>query len=186
MKIIGDGKAGINSAGSNVTIDTFNNRVFNHEVFGVSKRFAIPKNSSINIIIDPTESGVFPKNDFVILPFSISTVGAGPVEVDIYAGVDSDPDGTLWESMDRNQVESLTAHTKIRLNPTINNIGTKTHLEYCIYSEAGQGNTANVAGGIKTVLITKSRTDLTFSIRLTNLDTSNNARGVFTMDWFEV
>jgi len=182
----GNGETGINKFGSTVTLDTFNNRVFNHQVFGLSKRFTIPANGVVDIVIDPTEKGTFPKNTFVMLPLSINTSGAGPVEVDIYAGTDSDQDGTLWDSTDRNFDTPLTAHTTIRFNPTISTIGTKSPTEYCIYSVAGQGNTADVGGSVKTDLITVPRKDIRYTIQLTNTDSSNEARGVFTFDWFEV
>lgn len=183
--VIGGGKVGVNSFGSQVFLDEFNNRIFNHEVFGVAKRFPIPASGVVDIVIDPTENGAFPKENFIFLPFVVEAKGAGPIEIDIYIDPDSDPDGTLWESIDRNFDGSLTAHTVVRLNPTINSTGIKSPTEYILESAAGQGNTADVGGEVKQDLLIIPLKTISVLVRITNTDTTNSARGHFVIDWFE-
>lgn len=182
---IGGGEAGKNSFGSNITLDTFNNRVFKHEVFGVAKRFDIPSSGVVNIVIDPTENGTFPKNTFVFLPFKLGAKGGGPIEVDVYFDTDSDADGTLWEAVDRNFDGAVTAHTVLRLNPTINSDGLKLPVEYIIESAAGQGNASDIGGEIKQDLLMIPLKTTRVMTRLTNTD-NNAARGSIVIDWFEV
>lgn len=181
---IGNGTPGINQFGSNVTLDTFNNRVFKHEVFAISKRIAIAKNTSIDIVIDPTENGTFPQDDFVLLPIFAQATGGGPVNIDIYAGSDTDPDGTLIESVDRNTDGALTAHTVIRQDPTINDIGTKLPVEFQIPSN-GTAAVSEIGGSTKDNFILIPRKDIRYLFRFTNVDTVANVTLVFTVNWFE-
>ena len=180
------GQVGINSFGSNVTLDTFNNRVFNHEVFGVSKRFDIAANAVMNVIIDPTEKGAFPKKTFVFLPIFVFTHGAGPVEIDIYVGTDSDDDGTEWKSIDRYFEDAIVPHTVVRLNPTINADGIKTEFEDRIESSSGLGIASDVGGSVKGDFLIIPLKNIKTMIRLTNTDVTNPARGVFKFNFFEV
>ena len=184
--MIGNGEVGINNFGSRIVLDTFNNRVFNHEVFGVAKRFSFGASSQTHIVINPIEKGAYPHNTLVFLPITVKSYGAGPIEIDIYVGTNSNNDGTLWESTDRNFIDPLTAHLTWRLNPTITNIGIKTPTEYSIYSSAGVGNSEDVGGEIKTSLLFIPVKTVAQTIRLTNTDASNAGIGHISANWFEV
>ena len=183
--MIGQGDSGLNSFGSRITLDTFNNRVFSHEVFGVSKRFTIPANSGIYVIIDPTANGVFPKNTFVLLPINIKTFGAGPVEINIhisptYSG------GTEWAAIDRNFVEPVTPHTKTLIVSSLDTIGAITPFEDIIESAAGQGNSSDVGGSVKGDLLINADKAKVYAIHIMNTDTSNAVTGRFAYNFFEV
>lgn len=182
--MIGSGRPGFNTFGSHVTLDTFNNRVFNHEVFSVSKRFTLASAGTAVIVIDPTENGAFPKDTFVFLPIEIQGNLSGPLFVDFYAGVDSDPDGTLWESTDRNLDNPETAHVVFRLNPTINSMGVKGAPEFEITSD-GMGAAQNIGGSIKEDFIFVPRKDIRYAFEITN-NGGSTANVVFGADWFEV
>jgi len=183
---IAPGNAALNSFGSTITLDTFNNRVFSHEVFGISKRFTIAAGAVMNIVIDPTENGTFLKSTFVFLPLSISAHGGGPVNIDIYAGTDSDADGTEWVATDRNFIGPVTPHTVVRHNPTINTAGVLSPVEDRIESAAGVGVHADTGGQVKGDFLFVPRSDIRYMVRLTNTDVTNPATGVFAFNYFEV
>lgn len=180
-----DGPAGRNGFGSNITLDTFNNRVFSHEVFSISKRFTIPASGTINIVIDPTENGAYPFGELVVLPIFFQAFKAGPVNIDVYAGTDSDADGTLCGSTDRNQVDPIVPHLVVRLNPTINNIGAKQPPEFQIASN-GTGASTVIGGSSKEDLIIKGTPAIRQTFQLLNQDNTNIAECVFAFNWFEV
>ncbi len=179
------GKIGINDLGVTVSLDAFNNRVFEHHVFEISKRFTIAPSSVAYIVIDPTEKGPYTKDIFVTLPFSISAFGAGPINVDYYTNTDSNADGTEIISGDRYFDNPSTAHSVIRLNPTINNEGNILHIEDKIYSSAGQGNASDVSSSSKSDFIYIPPKTARYTLKLSNLDTTNTADCVIKMNWFE-
>lgn len=183
-KKIGAGGTGLNSFGSNITLDTFNNRVFKHEVFAISKRIPVAKSGIARVVIDPTENGVFLQDDFVFLPISVQANGGGPVDIDVYAGTDSAADGTVIESLDRNTDKALTAHTVFRLNPTINDNGTKLPVEFCIPSN-GVSAVSEIGGAVKSDLILIPRKDIRYMFVFTNIDTVDDVTLVFSLNWFE-
>jgi len=180
---VGD-TSGLNIEGEVVVIDTFNNKVLNHEIFSISKRFTIAKSSSITIVIDPIENGPFIKEDFQFLPLFIQAAGGGPVNIDLYAGVDSDTDGTIWESIDRNTVDPLTAHIVTRLNPTINNIGLKVPTEFQIPSN-GTPATSTIGGEVKENFLLVPRKDIRYAFILENLDAVTAVNCIFAFNWIE-
>lgn len=183
--MIGNGKNSLNAFGSTITLDTFNNRVFNHEVFSISKRFTIAKTASVIIVIDPLENGAFPFATWVSMPISIQGFKAGPVNIDMYVGGDFDPDGTEWGSIDRNNVGAITPHIVTRFQPTINNMGSKLPVEFQIPSN-GTGASSVIGGAIKEDFLLKADPTLRYAFELTNTDTTNTVECVFAFNWFEV
>ncbi len=182
---IGGGKAGLNVFGSNITLDTFNNRVFKHQVFGLSKRFSLAKTTSATVVIDPTENGPYTKNEFVLLPIYIQAANAGPISIDVYIGTDSDSDGTLWLGGDRNFEDPETPHILARLNPTITSLGTQTPFEFQVPSN-GTPAVTTIGGEVQDNLIIIPRKDIRFALVLTNNDTVNAASCVVAFNWFEL
>ncbi|MCK5600656.1 hypothetical protein KAR91_02235 [Candidatus Pacearchaeota archaeon] len=178
----GNGKTGINDFGSNVTLDTFNNRVFNHEVFGIAKRFSIGASEVIDIIID---SRSFDKETFVLLPFSILGFDAGPLNVDIYTGtVYTDATGVLWPGIDRNLETPVIPKVFGVYKPTITNVGTKSEAEFLVPSN-GTAAVAKIAGSTKEDLLLKLQPGINYMIRITNT-TATIGFGSFGVSWFEV
>lgn len=185
--IIGGNNVGRNSFGSTITFDTLNNRVFNHEVFGITKRFTIAPGEFADILIDPTENGPFPKRTFVVLPAKIKAKGAGPVYIDMYVNpIVTAATGAILVPLDRNFDSAVTPHTVVRLNPTVTNVGTKAPFEDSIESANGQGNTADVGGEIKDDFIIVPSKTIKYMIRLSNTDTTSTARCVFALNYYEV
>ena len=183
--MIGTGKIGVNSFGTNIILDTFNNRVFKHQMFSVSKRVELSGNDLLWVVFDPTENGVFPKDTLVLLPFFVKATGGGSIQIDIFYGLDSDTDGTIVNAIDKNYLNSVVPHSTIRLNPTINNIGEQSPLEDRMFSVAGQGNSSDNTDISNEALLSVLDPSIKYAIRLTNTST-DTANIVAKLKWFEV
>ena len=178
--MIGNGRAGINQFGVNVILDVFNNRVFNHEIFGISKRFDIAASEVIDIILDTT---LFDKDQLVLLPVSVSGFDAGPLNVDLYIGTTYTV-GTTWPGTDRNLVDPVTPKSFGKYKPTITVLGTKSEVEFFVPSN-GVAAVAKLAGATKEDLIIKLAPGTTYHFRITNT-TASTGQGLFAANWFEV
>lgn len=177
-------ESAINNFGSKVVIDTFNNRVFNHEVFQLSNRLTVPGNTTVKVVFDPTENGVFPFKALVQLPFIVKGYNGGPINIDIYAGVDSDPDGTVLEVTDKNLLDPVTPHSVLRLDPTINNDGVKSPIENTVYSFSGGFFTASNADESEEKIITVLDPSIRYSVHLINTS-ADDASCLVRLKWFE-
>jgi hypothetical protein len=162
-------------------IDVANAKVFDGVAFSVSKRLSIG-NSSVNYItIDGRACNC---DRLVFLPAAFKAFGAGPVEVDFFFGTDADEDGTVWESVNRDNESSNVSPLVTRLNPTINNLGALLPVEFIILSD---GNAAVAVAGAesKEGQLFLARQDGKYMFRITNLEASA-AWGHFAMNWFEI
>jgi len=168
--------------GAITTVDINSQKVFRDVVFSWSKRFNIAASGTIDIVINPT--GIPSDKTLVMLPITFTAIGAGPINIDMYAGVDSDEDGTLWAGGNRDFRSSTQPDTTVRLNPSINDVGTKAPFEFLIPSD-GVPATATVGGQTKADLIFIARTDIKYLFRLVNTE-ANIANCVFAMNLFEV
>ena len=181
---VGNG-AGINKYGSTIVLDTFNNRVFNHQVFMISKRLELAGNDSIILIFDPTEKGAYLLDTLIQLPFSIKAYNGGPIDIDIYTGVDSANDGDIIESIDKNYIDQISAHCTVRKDPTINNLGVKSPIENIIFSEAGTNKIAGNLDSADENLLTILDPTVRYAVELTN-KSSDSADVLVKLKWFEV
>lgn len=180
--MIGAGINSVNAFGTNITLDTFNNRVFNHEVFGISKRLTITSLGVIDLIID---ARAFDKNTFVLLPFSILGFDAGPLNIDLFAGtVYTDATGTLIPGADRNLDGAIVPKVFGVLDPTVTDDGTKFPTEFMVPSN-GTAAVSKIAGTTKEDLLLKLIPGVNYMIRITNTTTTTGS-GVIGLTWFEV
>jgi len=168
--------------GAITTVDINSQKVFRDVVFSWAKRFSLAASGTVDIVINPI--GVLNDKLLVVLPISFTAIGAGPVNVDLYAGVDSDEDGTLWAGGNRDFRSSTQPDTTVRLGPTINDVGTKSPFEFLIPSD-GVPATATVGGQTKDDLIFIARTDIKYMFRLVNTE-ANVANCAFALSVFEV
>jgi len=180
--LIGNNGIGTNQFGTNITLDTFNNRVFNHEVFGLSKRFSIASSEVIDIVLDTT---LFDKETLVLLPFSITGFDAGPLFADLYVGT-TYTGGTNWSGIDRNFCDTVESSEVFAVyKPTITLEGVKQEPEFMIPSN-GTPAVATLAGAAKSDLLFKLKPGINYMLRITNTSTSNSGTGLIAMNWFEV
>lgn len=182
---VGFQERAINGFGSKVVLDTFNNRVFNHEVFLLSKRITLAGNTTTKFVFDPTENGAFPKDTLVILPFLITAFNGGPVNVDIYAGVQSTATGTVLTAQDLNFMDPVTPHVVIRQDPTITNDGVKSPIENVAYSAASHGQQAGTQGETGTSLLSKLDPTVRYAVHAINTS-ADTAELLVRLRWFEV
>ncbi len=180
-------KSGAGAFGRAYTADAVNMRseasfkVFFHQAFSVSKRFPLVKSGVANLVFDPTaHPGLI-----TFFPIFFSATLAGPITIDLYVGTDSDNDGTLWPGVDRNFDNPIASNGFIRLNPTINNDGTKGEPEFLLPSN-GTAAIATAGGQVSDSLIININTAAKYMFRLTNLDTVNDASCQVSAVWFEL
>ncbi len=183
MTGIGGGSAGISQSGAFVMQQLRDTLVFRDEnIFSLSKRFPIPLSGVVHIVFDPTALNS-PGNVLAIFPLFFQSFGAGPVEIDIYFGTDADEDGTEILCFNRNQESSKDCLSRVWLNPTINDIGTKLPPEFEIPSD-GTPATAVLGGSAGDTIITNAMKTGKYTFRLTNTE-ANAARGVVAINWLE-
>lgn len=183
---IGNGEIGKSRAGAQVVEQLENNLVFTSQsVFSVSKRFLIGALATVDIVVDGMALNS-PERFFIFLPLRVKGFGGGPVEIDFYAGTDSNDDGTLWQGFNRNNESSNIAQASMRLNPTINNVGVKQEPEFEIQSAAtGPGGITSIGGESTQTLVTNLRKDIKYMLRFANTS-SDIVRCVIAANWFEL
>ena len=99
----------------------------NEDLFVQGKSFSyedyhiMGASGTLTFVFDPT---AFTGINIVLEPFTFCST-AGPVTIDIYAGTNADNDGTLLGVSNRRATSSNLNQAIIRLDPTINNIGTR-------------------------------------------------------------
>jgi hypothetical protein len=163
-------------------INIENAKVFDEIMFSVSKRLTIPSSpAKLDIVMDPTGCDC---SDLIFLPAVFKALGAGPIHIDFYFGTDSDDDGTLWQSINRDHNSSNDSHLDIRLNPTINNPGTLLPTEFIILSN-GVAATSEIGGESKDGQMFKARKDGKYMLRLLNQE-ANPAHSHVSLNWFEL
>ena len=151
-------------------------------IFSISKRFTVPASGVVDIIFNPTHANLQDKK-LVFFPVFFQGFGAGPIEIDMYFGTDADENGTVIESFNRNHESINTRDVVVRLNPTINTIGTKLPPEFEIPSD-GTPATAVLGGQTNETIITNLRKDGKYMFRLTNTE-AVIARCVVAANWCE-
>lgn len=181
---IGDGNILRNAAspfGAAISLDIENSKIFEDIVFSIAKRFTIGISATVDIVIDPQACNC---GFLVFLPVAIKAFQAGPVNIDFYFGVDSDEDGTLWESANRLNTSSTSSNLTVRLNPTINDVGIKLPPEFAIYSN-GTPAIATIGGESVDDLVFVARQDGKYMFRLINQEAAV-AQAHASFNWFEV
>lgn len=183
--MIGYGKAGINSYGSIITLDTFNNRVLQHQVFSFAKRAAIAANDILDIIFDPTLNGGYSKKTLIFLPITFKGIGA-QINIDLYIGTQY-TGGTEWGTIDRSQKDgnAATPHMKIIGAPTITDAGVLSPLEFSIYAD-GVGASMSIGGDVKEDFMFEPDYTKTYRLRLTNTSASAAVKVNVLGNFFEV
>jgi len=149
-------------------------------LFSISKRFVIPTSGVVNIFFD----GSACDNDFIVFfPVFFQGFGAGPIEIDLYAGSSVEEDGTIIECFNRNEFSDKESGMIIRLNPTIIEDGQKLPPEFEVPSD-GIPATAILGGSTKGATITNLNKSIKHMFRLTNTEASP-ARCVIAANWIE-
>lgn len=167
--------------GASISLDIENSKIFEDIVFSIAKRFTIGASATVDIVIDPTNCNC---GFLVFLPIALKAFQAGPINIDFYFGVNSDEDGTLWGSSNRLNTSSTTSGLTVRLNPTINDVGTKLPPEFVIYSD-GTPAMATLGGESKDDLVFVARQDGKYMFRFINQEASI-AQAHASFNWFEV
>lgn len=159
-----------------------NFKVFQDQVFSVSKRFPLVKSGVANVIFDPTAySGIIS-----FLPISLMASLGGPIYVDLYVGTVVTPaTGTILDSINRNFNSIVTADSVMILNPTITNDGTKAPSEFMIPSN-GTAAITKAGGQAREDLIININTATKYMFRFTNIDTVTDSIIQLSATWFEL
>jgi hypothetical protein len=130
-----------------------------------------------NFIFDPT---AFSGNQLVFNPF-LFAASSGPLLIDFYANTDADDDGTLL--VPSNRRSGFPAPVSVfRLNPTVNDLGTRFAGDSVPATGAGVGNT-NGAGN-QPGLPFEIDFSLKYAFTITNQDGADTIVQIKTT-WFE-
>lgn len=177
----GDIGSTVSPFGATISLAIENSKIFDDIVFSIAKRFTIGASATVDIVINPQSCNCA---FLVFLPVALKAFGAGPINVDFYFGVNSDEDGTLWPPVNRLNTSIITSDLTARLNPTINDPGTKLDPEFVIYSD-GSPAVATLGGESKGDLVFVARQDGKYMFRLTNTEAAI-AQAHASFNWFEV
>ncbi len=181
--MIGEGGLGnaISPFGAVVSLEIDKAKVIEGITHSISKRLTFGGSSTTEIVIDPTS---FTGNMLVFLPVTFKAYGAGPINIDLYVGTNSDSDGTVLSTINRNNESPNVSQLEIRLNPTVNSVGVKTPVEFVMFSNGTPA--AAIAGGSskQDLVFVPDRTNK-YMFRIINTDNSD-AYGYVAMNWFEV
>jgi len=180
--MIGNGvKIGTFDFGAQTTVDINSAKVFEGVAFGVTKRFTAPVSpSAFNIVVDPT---AVISEKLVLLPISLKAFDAGPIYINIYFGTDCDSDGDDIDCFNRDGESLNKCNLVVQTNPTINDKGTKTPLEFVIHSN-GTPAIATIGGEVIDDFITTLRKDGKYLIEILNQDNAT-ADCWFGFNFFE-
>jgi hypothetical protein len=179
MELGGNGY-GLSRVGAYVTEPLANNKIFQDQVFGISKRLTIGDSEVINIGIDATAVDC----DFlVLLPIAVKALGAGPLNIDLYVG-STFTGGTEIVSSNRNLDSSVTAKLKWYLAPTITGDGTKAAPEFTVLSN-GTAAVSKITGESAEDLPINMVKGIKYIIRITNT-AANSGTGAIANNWFEL
>lgn len=163
------------------TVDINSQKVFKDVAFSWSKRFTVGASATVDIVIDPT--GIAADRVAVVLPVAFTAFGAGPLNIDLYFGTDSDEDGTLWDGGNRDNTSATAPKATVRLNPTVNSVGVKTPFEFMVPSD-GVPAVSSFGGQAKDDLIFIARKDGKYMFRIVNTE-ANAASCLFSVTIFE-
>lgn len=167
--------------GAHTAIDIAEEKVFEGYTFSISKRLTLALSSTNDIVFDTTGCNC---DYLVVQPVSFKAYGAGPINIDMYFGTNTDEDGTVWESINRDNTSLNTSGLVARLNPTINDVGTKLPVEFAVFSD-GVAAVASVGGETREGLVFNARTDGKYMFRVINTE-ANPAFFTFAATWYEV
>ena len=163
------------------SIDIAEEKVFEGKTFSIAKRHTLALSSTNDIVIDPTACNC----DYLVFqPVAFKAFGAGPVNIDMYIGTDADEDGTVCGSINRDNTSATTSPVVVRLNPTINDVGTKLPVEFTIFSN-GTAAVAVAGGESREGLVFNARQDAKYMFRVINTE-ANPAFFHVSMTWYEV
>ncbi len=179
-------KSGSGSFGRAYTADAVNVRpeasfkVFEDQVFSISKRLTYPSTGIVNIIADPTSCSC---GILALQPLKFKAAFAGPIHIDIYANPTFTPNTPL-ETLNRDFTSDTEAEILWYLNPTISDDGVLLPPEFIILSD-GTAAVASLGGESQEDLISNIDLTIPYLIRATNQE-ANVAQGGFSANWFEL
>lgn len=157
-----------------------NKRVFDDQVFSLSKRFTVVSSGVVDIVFDPlAHTGLI-----TFLPVAFISGVGGPILIDLYLGTDAEDDGTSLSCINRNNASAVVCDMVVRLNPTVNTPGTLGP-EFLLPSD-GQGATSKAGGEVREDLVFNVNTAIKYMFRLTNTDTVNDTIMSVSASWFEL
>ena len=131
--------------------------------FSFSDYFSFANGEVKTIVFDPTACDCN-NVEFETILFAATS---GPILIDFYALTDADDDGTILASSNRSN-STVTANSVFRLNPTINNIGTRFSGDLIPSTGTAPSNSsgATVAGGLPFEI----NKNIKYAFQITNTD----------------
>jgi hypothetical protein len=134
---------------------------------------------TLTFVFDPT---AFTGTNLTVEPISFCAT-SGPITIDFYTGTDADDDGTLLGASNRRATSSNINEAILRLDPTINSIGTRFSGDLVPATGTAPANSSggsNVSG-----LPFELDTSLKYAFVATNKDGAN-VYFCIKMTWFEI
>lgn len=151
--------------------------------FSFEDYFLMGASEVLDIVVDPTSfKSITGQNNLVFNNLGGSAT-AGPITIDIHAGVNADNDGDILESSNRRASIGTAAQVILRKNPTINNAGVKFAGDLI----PGTGlNPATATGAKNTGALPFEITNTTkYMLRITNHNGADTYLQL-KLTWFEV
>lgn len=118
----------------------------------------------VDILFDPTD---FSGQNLIITAPQFASSG-GPITVDFYIGTDADSDGTLLDPSNRKGTSDIEPQSIIRLNPTINSVGTRFTGRVIPATSTAPATASNASAGSNIPF--EIDTSYKYLIRFTNTD----------------
>lgn len=179
--MIGDGLP-LSDFGAEVVLAIEDAKSVEGIAFSIRKRFNISPSGVVNIVLDPAG---FTGRMLVFQPIGWDSIG-GPFEVDIYAGITANADGTPLTIFNRNFDAGIPSQIVAQINPTsINLSGAIGPIELLAPSD-GTGAVGTSGASSNDAIVSVLDPDLKYLIRITNTDGTAAGRIGLKSDHFEV
>lgn len=149
--------------------------------FSVRKRYTIASSGVLDLVFDPT---AFTGQEVVLLAPAFDALG-GPLEVDIYAGVTANSDGTPIPIFNRNFKIGGTSQSVAQSNPTGIVLPGTPPIEVLIPSDGTPAVAAGGAAGTGGIVSLLDPT-VKYLLRITNTDGTASASIGVKLNFFEV
>jgi hypothetical protein len=135
--------------------------------------------ATFSFVFDPT---AFTGVNLTVEPLSFCAT-SGPITIDFYVGTDADDDGTLLGVSNRKSTSTNVNQAVLRLDPTINNIGTRFSGDLVSSTGTAPGNSNGAANaqGLPFELDTTQK----YTFVATNKDGAD-VYFCLKMTWFEI
>lgn len=155
-------------------------KVFQDQVFSISKRIDWANSEVVDLIVDPS---LCICSVLALLPIGFKAAFAGPIDIDVFINPTFTPNTPLT-TLNRDFTSITVSPLLWYLRPTVSAPGTQVPSEFRILSD-GTAAVASLGGEAQENLIINIDMTKKYLIRMTNTE-ANISKGAFSASWFEI